>query len=280
MPQPKENEDIYRPVLQPPPPPKAVPIYPVYRGQPNVTPKDLPAYAPANPYVPPTSTPPTSGGGMPVSSPPTAPATNPLTWSNKYGLPGAPEWWKGMMPSQWTPETEVAAMANALIPYLSAEDQRQMGSTLSRLYPDAFGSYSPEQTKYGTTPDLTTEVSHYFQSKKRAGDVLSALDKIKEASGQDESKMGPGYQYLRQLAKTMQDFGADEDDYRMSRRQIKSLYGALDPLLSEAKGEKLGAYGEIARGLAQPFFTAAGFMGVKKDASGNWIFGDPNKNWY
>jgi hypothetical protein len=163
---------------------------------------------------------------------------------------------------------------------MSGEDQRQLGSSLSRLYPDAFGSYSPETTQYGTTPELTPGITHYFQSKKRAGDILTALDKMKEVSGQDESKLGPGYQYLRQLAKTMQDFGADEDDLRMSRRQIKQLYGALDPLLSETQGEQLGAYNQVARGLAQPFFTAATLMGVQKDSSGNWVFGSPNKSWF
>lgn len=49
-----------------------------------------------------------TGGGTasPVEASPT-----PITWSEKYQLPGSPEFWKGMMPSQWTPETEFAAMA-------------------------------------------------------------------------------------------------------------------------------------------------------------------------
>lgn len=235
------------------------------------------------PYFPPAApAAPGGGGGEAVAGPVEAtPAAVPITWSEKYQLPGSPEYWRGMMPSQWTPETELAAMSNALMPYLSPEDQRALGSNLSRMFPDAFGSYSSEKTQFPQpATSLTPPTSSYFQSAQRATDILSALDKMKEASGQEESKFGPGYQYLRQLASTMKDFGAVAGAQNMSRRQMVNLFGALDPLLAESKGQQLGAYEGLAKSMTQPFFTAAQLLNVGKDESGNWVFGKANKSWF
>lgn len=186
-----------------------------------------------------------------------------------------------MLPSQWTPETEFAAMANALMPYLSTEDQQAMGSNLSRLFPDAFGGYSPEKTTYPKPASTISDQAHiYYQSQKRANDLLSALDKMKAASGQEEKKFGPGYQYLRQLASTMKTFGGAEGAHGMSRRQQINLYSALDPLLAEAKGENLSAYGEIARAVTQPFFGGGKLLDVYKNSEGTWVFGNPNTGWF
>lgn len=224
----------------------------------------------------------TTGGGTYTGSSPTpTPQPEPLTWSEKYQLEGSPSWWKGMMPSRLTPETEVASIMNALIPYLSTEDQRQMASSLSRLFPDAFGNYSPEKSDLGTpTPGVTDQQKEYFLSQQRAGNILNAMDKMKEASGKGEKDFGPGYQYVRQLAATMKDFGSAEGYKQPSRRQIIDMYSAFDPLLAEGGGEKLGAYSELARSIAQPFFGAGKLVPVSKTESGDWKFGEVNKSWF
>lgn len=220
-----------------------------------------------------------SGGGY--SGPQEPPAPPPLTWSEKYQLEGSPSWWKGMMPSQMTPETEFAVIMNTLIPYLSTEDQRQFASNLSRLFPDAFGHYSPEQSDLGTpSVQMTAQQKDYFLSQKRAGDILGAMDKMREASGQDEKKFGPGYQYMRQLAATMKDFGKKEGYNMPTRADIVKMYSAFDPMLSETSGQQLGAYGEVARSLAQPFFGAGKLVNVGRDEQGNWKFTGQNKSWF
>jgi len=246
--------------------------YPTYNQGPYMPRVEMGGSPYANPYL--TAVYGGGGGGG-------AAGGGPVTWSQAYNLEGAPSWWKGMLPSQWTPETEFAAMVNALMPYLTIEDQRAMGSSLSRLFPDAFGSYSPEKTAYPTPPSsIKAEREYYFQSQQRATDLLGALDKMKAASGQDEKKFGPGYQYLRQLATTVKEFGAKVGQSQMSRRQYINMYSALDPLLAETKGEALSAYGEIARALTQPFMGAGKLINVYKDQSGNWIFGKPNTGWF
>ena len=225
----------------------------------------------------------TGGGYYNPTAPqqPSNPELPPLTWSEKYSLGGAPTWWKGMVASQHTPETEFATIMNTLIPYLSTEDQRQFASSLSRLFPDAFGNYSPEKSDLGTPKGtITPDQEQYFLSQKRAQDILGAMDKMKEATGKSDKDFGPGYEYVRQLAATMKDFGAREGYSRPTRSQTIKLYSAFDPMLAEGKGEKLGAYGEMARSLAQPFFGAGSLIPVSKDQAGNWVFGQNNKKWY
>lgn len=218
------------------------------------------------------------GGGMQAPQMPAAPA--PITWSDKYTVPGAPTWWRGLMPSQWTPETEFASIVNSLIPFLSPEDQRQMGSYLSRLFPEGFNIYNPERVQY-TFPqeEVTSADRQRFLSAQHAQRTLEALDKVKAASGKEEKDLGPGYKYVRQIAQAMKDFGGTSEGVQ-TRRQTRDLFSTLDPLLAESKGEALGAYGEIARAMTQPFFSAGRLVDVARDEQGNWTFGRANRKWF
>ena len=224
----------------------------------------------------------TSAGTSTTTGGTVTPAATNLSWDLDYNLANAPSWWKGMMPSQWTPESEFAAMTNALMPYMTIEDQRQLGSHLSRLFPDAFGAYSPEQTKFGSPRAyLYPEQKYYFLSQDRGRDMLGALTKMQQATGKGEADMGPGYQYLRHLAQTLVQYGNRPGDTKgMSRIQQKQFYSAIDPLLAEAQGEQLGAYGELARSITQPFFSAGSLVNVGKTDNGEWVFGKANTKWY
>lgn len=222
------------------------------------------------------------GGGYYVQTAPPPPASPPpLTWSETYSLEGAPSWWKGMTPSQLTPETELASIMNSLIPYMTEEDQRQFATSLSSLFPKAFGHYSPEQTNFPTpTPKVGKEQTQYMLSQQRAGSILNALGKMQQATGKKEEDFGPGYKYMRNLASVMSDYGSQIGASGPTRRQVIDMYSAFDPLLSEAQGEKLGAFGELARSLAQPFYGAGKLVNVSRDDSGNWVFGKRNKSWF
>lgn len=203
-----------------------------------------------------------------------------VTWEDKYKLPGAPSWWRGMLPSSYAPDSEYAVMMNTMIPYLSEEDQRQVATNLARLFPDAFGSYSGEKTSFAPAPtNITTDLTRRYGSTERAKQMLSALDTMRSASGRAETDFGPGYAYLRNVADTLQDFGSQGADLQ-TRQQIIQMYGALDPLLAETKQDNLSAYSEISRAMTQPFFSAGQVIPVSKDANGNWIFGQANKRWY
>ena len=56
------------------------------------------------------------------------PTPKPITWRSAYSAPGAPSWWRGLIPNRFTPETEFIATYNALIPFLSPEDQRTVAT--------------------------------------------------------------------------------------------------------------------------------------------------------
>jgi hypothetical protein len=186
-----------------------------------------------------------------------------------------------MMPSELTPDTEFAVILNTLIPYMSTEDQRQMATSLSSLFPKGFANYSPETTSFQQpASEVSNATGNYMLSQQRATDILGAMDRMKEASGKKDDEFGPGYSYVRNLATTMKDFGGQSGGANPTRRQLLNMYSALDPMLAEAGGERLGAYGEAARALTQPFFGAGKLVNVSKDEQGNYTFGKANKSWF
>lgn len=283
----------------------------------------------------------------------------PVTWEEKYNAEGAPPWWRGLVPSRFSPEAEYATLINALIPSLSTEDQRTAAQELSRLFPEAFGGYSPEVQEFQPPGQITTGMRDRFTSAMRAYDTLNRLTQAAKAAGrtpgeekawrermdkmaedyrqqvsaveperdrlrrrarkasmeiddpneraawlqaqeqnieqyiaskysilkasyekglaeaqQAPGAWGPGYQFLRQVLDVLQDFGGA--GARQSRRQYQQMLGALDPLLAEARGEALSAYGPIAQALAQPFFSAGEMVPVRRLPNGRWMFGRPN----
>lgn len=203
-----------------------------------------------------------------------------VTWSEGFSLGNAPSWWKGFMPSDMSnPQAGYAAMLNALLPSLSTEDQRIVAGNLARMFPDTFGSYSPEGNQsFAPATQLSTEMIRQFTSKERGQGILDALTKMMQASGKTEKDMGPGYSYLRQIASAMRDFGGASGESQ-TRMQYMNFLGAMDPLLGESKGQELAAFSPIASMLATPFFSAGQLQPVTKTATG-YRFGQANRNLF
>ncbi len=212
------------------------------------------------------------GGGVA-----TAPA--PLTWDNKYTVDGAPSWWQGLVPSALTPDTAYLGIINDIIPYLSPEDQQAMAGSLYRANPDAFGAYNPETLTIAPPVDLTTGTINQFNSADRGNAVLTALAKFATASGQPETALGPGYNFLRSVADAMRDYGGVTGEGQ-TRTQALQLKAALDPILAETKDPSLSAFEPLARALATPFFSAGNVTPVTRAADGSYIFGEANQSLY
>lgn len=204
----------------------------------------------------------------------------PVTWTETYKVEGAPSWWKGLTPSAVTPESSYISLMNSLIPFLSEEDQRTVASNVSRMA-DAFAPYSPTIPQFAPPPnELTTELRNKFTSAARAGRVLETMKKMILSSGKEAKEYGPGYKYLQDVASVLRDFGQiGASDVQTRRQQLQAL-SALDPLLSEGEGEQLGAFGSIARALAQPFFSAGGLYRTQRTQGGKTVFGTPNAQWF
>jgi len=180
-----------------------------------------------------------------------------------------------------TAESEYMATMNAMLPFLSPEDQRSIASSLSRMDPEFFGAYSPETVPFIPPPDITTDLRRSYQSSQRAESALSALSNMLAAAGQSPEKGGPGYQYLRQTADVLRDFGGPNSGENITATNIQSMLGALDPLFAEGKGNSaLAAYEPLARMFSQPFFSAGSIYPTSKLPNGRIIMGAPNPRYF
>lgn len=215
------------------------------------------------------------GGGGPA----------PLTWADTYKVAGAPSWWKGLTPSQLDPQSEYAAMINALIPFLSPEDQRTAASNLQGLYgaEPLFAGYSLETTPAAPLPPNgpIQRTQYDYLSAARGANTLASLDAMRASMGKAATDFGPGYQYLRNLAAVMQNYGGTPG-LEQQRSQYLAEQAALDPLLGESKGTSgpLAAYGPIAQYYTSPFAARGGPRDASRQQNGSWQFGTPNSNLY
>lgn len=205
----------------------------------------------------------------------------PVNWREAYTVEGAPEWWRGLLPNQFNAQSTYAALYNAMIPFLSPEDQRTVAQHLGGLYSKRpmWQTYNPETTDFAKPPvELTPEMMEQFTSSDRAKKALQTLDKVASISGKKKG-FGAGYTFLRQLLKTMQDFGggAVGAGNRQSRVQYQQMQSALDPLLASMKNTEFAG---LAQQLTAPFFTAGRVVPISKDVTGRYVFGSPNKQLF
>lgn len=219
------------------------------------------------------------GGG--VGGP--APSPSGLQWEETYSVEGAPDWWKGLTPSQMTPQTEIATLINNMIPFMSPEDQRTAAQNLARQYPDAFGHYSPLVEDFPVPSEVPTALRQRFQSSDRAQQALEALTNMAQSINRTPDDFGPGYGFLEQILDVLQDFGGGgeffgdaptlEGQTRLERQQMRA---ALDPLLAETKGQALSSFGPLAQMLSSPFFSSEPLAPQTETIAGNVIPGRPN----
>lgn len=166
-------------------------------------------------------------------------------------------------------------MTNAMLPFLSPEDRRAFSANIDRQFKGKGAKFGDSiKFGHGLTSAVTPGVRQDYMSVQRAQSALSALERMRAASGFRAAKFGPGFQYLRQVADVLRDFGSVGRP--MSRAEYGAFLGAVDPLLNEAKSGQLGAYGALAKAFLQPFFIGGGLMNAGRTQSGEMRFGVPN----
>ena len=204
-----------------------------------------------------------------------------ITWEEKYHVEGAPDWWRGMIPSRYDPQSEYAAMLNSMIPFMSPEDQRYTASVLYRLYPKFFASYSSfaaNETIPQAPTDLSTQQRQYMGSYQRAQAILDTLEKVKQVSG--NPKLGPGYAYVKELGSVLRDYSSRNAGNSQTRQQYQQMMGALDPLMAEGQQENLSAFSALTRMLTQPYYTAGQVHPTTTLQDNSVISGTPIKNYF
>jgi len=209
------------------------------------------------------------------------PKLDDISWDEKYHVEGAPDWWRGMIPTRYDPQSEYASMLNSMIPFMSPEDQRYTASVLYRLYPQFFSSYSSfaaNETVPQAPSELTTEQRQYMGSYQRAQAILDTLNKVKQVSG--NPTLGPGYSYLQELGSVLRDYSARNAGDSQTRSQYRQMMGALDPLVAEGQQENLSAFSALTRMLAQPYYTAGQVHPTTTLQDNSVISGTPIKNYF
>lgn len=201
-------------------------------------------------------------------------------WWVGYSVDGAPSWWKGLVTDDRSPEAMYAMLINSMIPYMSPEDQRYMGDYLSRFLPEHFGDYkaSAEDTSRIPAPPQLDEQSKTYFSAQRGKSMAETLEKMRVASGLPEDKVGAGYRFLKSLAKDIEVFGSGEGE-GITRSKLARLYSSFDQKIGETQAGELQGYGELARAIANPFFSAGKLVGIQKDEQGNYRFQSRNPRW-
>ena len=197
------------------------------------------------------------GGGGPPAPPPDA------TFSAvDINIPGAPDWWQAMIPDITNPQSSYQTMANLMIPMLSPEDQRTVASNLFQSAPEQFGAYNPEGLDLPPIADeISQDLRSEFLSGQRAQKTLDAFDRLLEVSGKTSKDFGPGYNFLRGIADTMNDFALTSGASQYTETQQNRLLAALDPQLAQAKNPSLAAFGPIAQSFTSPFFSGGSLTG-------------------
>ena len=166
--------------------------------------------------------------------------------SVKYTLPGAPDWWVG---------NTSGGVMNALIPYLSPEDQR---AVMNRL--QTSGAFKGYAGVFPSAPsDLSGQLRYDFTTAQRAQNIMNALDTYRKASGGKD--LGGGYQFLRNVAATTLNFSGGGT--ARTRLQQKQLEAALAPMFALAKEKGVSqSYQDLARTITDPFFSAGKLASV------------------
>lgn len=260
-----------------------------------------------------------AGTGGPAALPPAPPAApgedgyKMFKWkTGGYEAAGGnvPDWWEAFVPEEVTPETSYGAMLNAMIPYLSAQDQVRVAHSLYGMFDTEMSHYKPgaipeistvteDQMRYmkregrptagmymsaktgkprGRTEiaELSDESRRYLQSSQRAQQAITTLSNMRESMVQGNRwKLGPGYKWLQNVMESVAGAGAGGQSGQ-TRFQYQNMLSAVDPFLSQAGGGELQAFGPLGQMATKPF-SAAGSVTPR---FANNRFGTPNRRFF
>jgi len=245
------------------------------------------------------------GGGGPAIA--TVKELHEIQWKPTtfdVGSGTAPSWWTQQIPTTEDdaadPRVNFMMTLNAMIPYLSPEDQRNAAAQLYSMDADHWSAYKPEAIQVNVPVTEETALAaaregtpagpvinrEYFQSRLRSRDAINLLSQLRDQTvGGNRWKISPGYTLLQQILGASEQFGGGgstgqfgsyADTGRQTRSQQLAQMGALDPLLAQSKSPEAGGFGMIAQLLSSPFFSQGGLNPTYQGPGGRVLFGRPN----
>lgn len=189
----------------------------------------------------------------PSAAPPTAtipiPTTSDVTPQQEVASGNTPPaWWINTAYTNPTAEQQFANAANAVLPSLSPEDQRNLGNYLATNFKDVYGGYANAQ--FAPIPtQLTNERQTYFDPS-RAQATLNLLDRVQQVAG---GEPGKGYDFLKQALNAINQYATPGQP--MTREQYGIFSNAIKDMTSQAGGD-ISAYSNLAQLFNLPGFTA------------------------
>ena len=203
------------------------------------------------------------GGGGGGSGGGAAPTISWTTGTYQAAGPNVPAWWKPWVPTDRAvmdqPDVAWTVMANALIPYLSPEDQARVANQLYTIWGKDLTPYSPESVTGGDAweerdfafMEGRKQDTSYFMGSQRSQDAIQTLSNlIASEAGGDASKLGSGYRWLQDVLGGVTSTGGGK-----TRQSYMEMLSNVDPLLATARSGELGAYGPLGQSLTQPYFS-------------------------
>lgn len=169
------------------------------------------------------------------------------------------------------------SVANAILPYLSPENQRSLGTELGRTNKD-FESYGNAQ--FSPAPSsIGAQTRRQYLSSDRATQALAAVERMRTLSGKSEKQMGKGYTYLVDVIKTLQRLGGMSGS-GMSRANYQELYTAVQNFTENTKLDTASApYAQLANYFVSPTFSAGPLVNNRKIGE-QVVAGSPNRKLY
>lgn len=158
-----------------------------------------------------------------------------------------PAWW---IPTAYqTPDAsqQFANAANALLPTLSPEDQRNIANYLATNHKDVYGSYA--NASFAPIPTNTEGLREQYLNPSRAQAALGLLDRVQKAAG---GTPGAGYDFLRNALNLMSKYSSGGP---MTREQYAAFANAVGDMSASA-GNALSSYSNLAQLFNLPSFTA------------------------
>jgi hypothetical protein len=208
-----------------------------------------------------------AGGGFTATKPFPMPGTGTTAPIDTQGIglssttapvpttPGSPSstvppWWINQAYTNPDENQAFANAANAILPTLSPEDQRNLASYLATNFKDVYGGYA--QAQFAPIPTKITDERSQYLNPQRAQAALTLLDRMRQASGADEASMGKGYEFLKNALTLMNKYATSGP---MTREQYDQFTSAISALSSQA-GKDIGSYSNLAQLFNLPNFTA------------------------
>lgn len=178
--------------------------------------------------------------------------TIPTPESGATTASSAPSWWNPTIYTNPNAEQQFANAANALLPSLSPEDQRNIANYLSSNFKDVYGGYA--NAALTPIPTNVAGLREQYLSPNRVQTTLSMLDRVQKAAG---GTPGAGYDFLRNALNLMNKFTTAGSP--MTREQYEQFTNAVKDMTASV-GNDLKAYSNLAQLFNLPSFTAGSLV--------------------